>query len=54
VISATLSCSAALSSAMYLPFGKRHQASGYRHQGELSFLTRGTQRTPGGFIRTPI
>jgi hypothetical protein len=34
---------------MYLPFGKRHQASGYRHQIELSFPARGFQRTPGGF-----
>jgi hypothetical protein len=32
---------------MYLPFGKRHQASGYRHQIELSLPARGFGRTPG-------
>jgi hypothetical protein len=32
---------------MYLPFGKRHQASGYRHEIELSFPARGFGRMPG-------
>jgi len=32
---------------MNLPFGKRHQASGYRHQIELSFPARGFGRMPG-------
>jgi hypothetical protein len=30
---------------MYLPFGNRHQASGYRHQIELSLPARGFGRT---------
>jgi hypothetical protein len=32
---------------MYLPFGNRQQASGYRHQGEFSYPAHGSGRVPG-------